>query len=87
MQWVFVSGPPIVPALIIRCMWAATTVVIARAGAVPGFSRLAEVAVDEQPVAVSEPDVVGGLRRGRILPDDARAALCGHSREKSSERP
>jgi hypothetical protein len=47
--------------------------------------RLAEVAVDEQPVGVAEPDVLGRLGRGRVIPDDARAGA-RHSFEKSSGR-
>ena len=56
----------------------------------PGAVRgVAEVAVDEEPVAVAQPHVVGRLRRRRVVPDDARALLLrGHrySFEKSSGR-
>ena len=49
---------------------------------------------DEQAVALAQPDVVGRLGRGRVVPRDARpGGLLGgghgrdHSFEKSSERP
>ena len=47
--------------------------------------RVAELAADEQPVGVAQADVVGGLGRGRVVPDDAGAGV-GHSFEKSSGR-
>ena len=54
---------------------------------VPVLERIAEVAVHEQPVALLEPDVVGGLGGRGVIPDDAGARLGGHSFEKSSDRP
>src|SRR5579875_3295296 len=56
-------------------------------GQVAALDRVAELAVEEQAVAVAETQVVDRLRGGSVIPHQAGARPGAHSREKSSGRP